>query len=144
MTKEKYSDDLWDIREIEVGTILRDWLDEGVRIILMRGPASITVYLGIPPTHPLAGYGYDDLPIDCHGGLTFSSEGGGHWPEGYYWYGYDYAHAGDYTQFKDSPSLVFEDDKKWTIKEVVADAWGAVYDLHKLMGLAEKVKNKAA
>lgn len=30
-------------------------------------------YIGLPPEHPWHGKHYDDIPCDCHGGLTFSN-----------------------------------------------------------------------
>ena len=73
-------------------------------------------YVGVPLRHPSAGskmeklgFGsgrmidvkYHDMEehIDVHGGLTFSGEGeGGELrPKGFYWFGFDCAHAGDYS-----------------------------------------------
>lgn len=45
-------------------------------------------YVHLPENHPLSGFDYDDIPISCHGGLTFS-EGG--------LIGFDCAHSGDYS-----------------------------------------------
>jgi hypothetical protein len=145
---KKYKDDLWDVSEIPSGTILRDWFDEGVRILVMRGPASMNVYLGIPKDHPLAGFDYDDLNVNCHGGLTFGSEGGKYWPKGYFWYGYDYAHLGDFTIFEEKGARDIQaeydhsEDKKWTLREIVDDSWEAICDFKRLMKLAEKIKEK--
>ncbi len=85
-----------DIVAAEGGKIFKDIFDEGVRFIIMKGGSSLCGYVGIPIDHPLAGFDYDDLPIEAHGGLTFSAKGHKHWPEGYWWYGWDYAHSGDY------------------------------------------------
>jgi len=137
----------------EVGTIVADWFDEGLRIIIMRGPGSFCVYLGVPLEHPIAGFDYDSIPLDCHGGLTFSSDGQRKgrkldekipkWPEGFWWYGYDFAHLGDKLVF-DVPGLsdYGKEDRNWTIKEIKDDAWTAIYELKKLMKLAERIKNK--
>ena len=143
---KKYKDNLWNISKIKVGTILRDWFNEGIRIILMRGPASINVYFGIPKNHPLANHSYDDLPIDCHGGLTFAG-GGKYWPNDYFWYGYDYAHAGDYCIFESKRANEILGkyelkEKKWTIKEIVNDSWSALSDFKRLVKLAEEIKRK--
>lgn len=59
-------------------------------------------YVGVSKGHPC--YGriyepmiYDDIyKIQIHGGLTHSGEGdGGNWPKGYWWFGFDCAHAWD-------------------------------------------------
>ncbi len=130
-----------DIKAKEIGTILYDEFSEGIRFIIMRGPCSLCAYVGIPLAHPLAGYSYDDLPVDCHGGLTFASEGRGAWPAGYFWYGWDYAHAGDYSFFDDDYSPDSQ-NKKWTVEEVKEDSWSAIYDFNKLLRLSEAIRNK--
>lgn len=137
----------------EVGRVVYDKFDEGLRFIVMRGPVAWCAYVGVPLDHPLAGFSYDDLPsVEAHGGLTFASEGGreGSWPKGYYWYGWDYAHAGDRTVSDYRMSLekpndplwkLDEKDKDWTIDEVVKDSWSTLYDFKKLVKFAEKIKN---
>lgn len=85
-----------ELSELESGTILSDYYNDSVRVLIMRGPNDLTCYLGITENHPLAGFDYDNLPIDCHGGLTFSGKGDGRFrPLGFYWYGWDYGHLGD-------------------------------------------------
>jgi hypothetical protein len=67
------------------------------------------------------------------------------WPKGYWFYGWDYAHAGDYCDYYDKPPLNYRhhsDDKKWLVGDVEKDSWGTLYDLKKLMTLAEKIKSK--
>jgi len=144
-TKETFS---WDeLREKEVGAILHDEFDEGLRFIVMRGPASLCAYIGLPQDHPLAGYNYELLPVDCHGGLTFASEGKDKWPEGFYWYGWDYSHAGDYAFYWDEPPLAgsfpHDDEHKWLLGEVISDSWTAKYDFKNLMKLVEQIADKA-
>ena len=63
-------------------------------------------YVAVPKGHPCYGrhyncMPYDDLfPVGVHGGLTFASEGDGdRWPEGYWWLGFDCAHAYDLVPF---------------------------------------------
>ena len=133
----------------EVGTIYHDKYDEGVRFIVMRGPGALCAYAGIPENHPLAGHHYDDLPVQAHGGLTFGSKGEKDeaWPVGFWWYGWDYGHKGDFSFYylddclKDSLIYHNINDHKWTVKEVVGDSWDALYDFKKLMKLAEAIAN---
>ncbi len=63
--------------------------------------------------------GYDDMDIDCHGGLTFSrkitKENMKEYPQGFtpgYWIGWDYAHWGDYL-----PGM-YPDGERHTFQEV--------------------------
>lgn len=131
----------------EVGTIYHDELDEGIRFIVMRGPSALCAYAGIPESHPLAGHHYDLLPVQAHGGLTFGSKAKKDkaWPLGFYWYGWDYEHSGDFSFYylddclKDSLIFHNTNDHKWTVKEVVEDSWGTLYDFKKLLKLAENI-----
>lgn len=136
----KYPEDLVDISKIPRATILRDWFDEGLRIIVLRSIFSMNVYIGVPVDHPLAGHDYDSLPVACHGGLTYSAAGTGDLPDGYWWYGYDYAHAGDYVWYDSGLPIFGGEDHKWSLREIVEDAWSAIYDMRKLVRLAEKIK----
>jgi len=130
----------------KVGTIVHDVFDEGLRFIVMRGPFHWCGYVGIPEEHPLAGLSYDDISfISAHGGLTYANEASKNWPKGYFWYGWDYGHPGDASHYggrvgKISP--VRDEDKDWTVAEVIADSWGALYEFKKLMRVAEKIANK--
>ena len=66
-----------------------------------------TGYVVIPPTHPWHGMPYEDIPVDAHGGLTFSDiitpEFLKFWDEpilteddiGHYVIGFDTAHLDD-------------------------------------------------
>lgn len=139
--EETYPSDVWDLTSIPGNIIVRDWIEKGVRILIVRRNSHLCVYLGLPEDHPLAGEDYNDVPIDCHGGLTFAGSGGnGIWPSGRYWYGYDYAHAGDYCNYGHGLPSGETGDKKWTIGEVQQEAKQSLYSLEKLMRLAEHMK----
>ncbi|MFW6173501.1 MAG: hypothetical protein ACOC5T_07145 [Elusimicrobiota bacterium] len=73
--------------------------------------------------------GYDDIPIDCHGGLTFSVRitKRNKYPQGFTegaWIGWDYAHSGDKTKY-------FE-GKEWTAEEVEEECKNVINQLKKL------------
>ena len=129
----------------EVGAILHDVFEEGVRFIVMRGPATLCAYVGIPLEHPLAGFDYDDLTVRAHGGLTFARKGESAWPKDFYWYGWDYGHAGDCSFYDDrfiGTDLENKTDKKWLVEDVVKDSWETIYDFRRLAQLAEKIKRQ--
>lgn len=129
----------------EIGQIVYDIFDEGLRFIIMRGPYHWCGYVGIPKEHPLAGMSYEDISfLRAHGGFTFASEGKkeGSWPEGYYWYGWDYGHLGDYSYYADTLERKNNGDKDWIVGEVIEDSQDTIYDFKKLLKLAEKIKNK--
>lgn len=99
-------------------------------------------YIGVDIEHPLAGHDYDNLPINVHGGLTYARKGrGGYLPLGYWWYGWDYAHAGDYVGYK---TYVRDksDDKKWITDEIKKHVWDVSFQFKQLAKLAETIQYK--
>lgn len=60
-------------------------------------------YVGVPREHPCYGKPYDDVDVDVHGGLTYSSQCSGYichvpqagMPDDVWWLGFDAGHAGD-------------------------------------------------
>ena len=125
-------------RPDDVGFAYLDWTeDEGTpfvrRALVVEGPMSLTAYVGVPIEHPLADQNYDDVPLDVHGGLTHGAPGDQvHRPLGWYWYGWDYAHAGDLTKL----SAWYGRDlgeHDWTIREVAAHTIDAMRQLRALM-----------
>lgn len=55
-------------------------------------------YVRLPKDHPFAGQDYGDLPIDCHGGLTYSNLNTDDHPvprDNCYWIGFDCNHFDD-------------------------------------------------
>ena len=138
--KKKYTPTLTAKEVKEIGTIVYDVFDEGIRFIIKKSSWHWCGYIGIPLDHPLAGFNYEDLDfISAHGGLTFASSGSDKWPEGYYWYGWDYGHAGDYCHYDIKIDNMIESEKDWTIKEVIEDSRDTLYEFKKLIRLAEKI-----
>ena len=78
--------------------ILKDWSEQGLRIVIKTCHSHFTTYIGVSENHPLANLSYDDVGtfIKVHGGLTFGGLGDDKYlPKGFYWYGWDYANDGD-------------------------------------------------
>lgn len=100
MDKSTWGAGPWQFEPDEV-----EWKDEttGLPCKIWRGPVgSYCGYVGVPSSHPWFGAGYSDLPDygpEVHGGLTFAGESRGT-AEGYWWFGFDCAHAGDYLPRK--------------------------------------------
>lgn len=133
------------IAEDEVGTVYVDRWEDGARFVVLRGPSALCAYLGVPPTHPIAGHSYDDLPVSAHGGLTYAGDQLKGLDGGLYWYGWDYAHAGD-RSFYDLkyPEMISRvaGDHAWTPDKVDEDSWEAIYEFKSLMRLAEAIAKK--
>ncbi len=98
-----------------------------------------TAYIGVEKGHKLYGEKYDDVDIDVHGGLTFC----GIYETIYfkdplyneiYWFGWDYAHMGDYLGWDSiTPAgLRSPTDKKWKFYEVMQEVTKAIEELEKL------------
>lgn len=92
---------------------MTEWLDEpdrdefeqaGLKCLILRHHelGHLCGYVAVPKGHLCWGKDYDHIPYDdlfpveVHGGLTFSREGNGAtWQKGYWWLGFDCAHAWD-------------------------------------------------
>jgi len=123
--------------------ILYDGWEKGIRIMILSLETHPCAYVGIPESHPVAGWDYDALSfIECHGGFTFSERGDGiYLPEGFWWYGWDYAHAGDWMGYyteKDKKGA-FRDCKKRTTEEIYREACSVAYQLRNLMDWIEEI-----
>ncbi len=89
------------------------WVDKatGLDCLIVRAGSlgHLCGYVGVPPEHPWHGYGYDRVPADAHGGLTFA-DACGHGedeaagichvpapgrPDNVWWLGFDCAHYRD-------------------------------------------------
>ncbi len=96
---------------------MSEWLDEpnkdefehaGLKCLILRNRelGHLCGYVAVPKGNPCYGKDgermpYDDLfPIRVHGGLTFSREGNGDtWQKGFWWLGFDCAHAWDLVPY---------------------------------------------
>jgi hypothetical protein len=66
-------------------------------------------YVAVPPSHPLHGQDYGAPDIAVHGGFTYANACHGAVchvpkpgePDNVWWFGFDCAHAGDYTGMAD-------------------------------------------
>ncbi|OGM09276.1 hypothetical protein A2Z67_05035 [Candidatus Woesebacteria bacterium RBG_13_36_22] len=139
MKRFNVSEDFWDLGKLEMGTIVYDVTDieafGSFRSIIMRGPMAWCCYIGIPLDHSLANKSYEDdifNPFHCHGGLTFA--GGGddvYLPSGWFFYGWDYGHAGDYAHYGSSSRA---SGKKWTFGELKKEIKESLKDFRDVIG----------
>lgn len=78
-------------------------------------------YVELPENHQFYEKFYDDIPIECHGGLTYSGRGllPSEHPEHKkgYWIGWDYAHYTDYTFYS---SITFQ-GRTWSTEEILSE-----------------------
>ncbi len=88
-------------------------------------------YVALPNSHKYYNKEYNDIDVDCHGGLTF-----GRFTtfepdkDEKFWIGWDYAHYGDYS----GTDLMFSPDfcvggKKWTTEEILEEVKNVICQL---------------
>lgn len=108
--------------KMKQGTIIKQWEQSEIQCLIVRGASGLCAYFGINLNHPLTKIKYEDINLNCHGGVTYSGIGEGTCrSEKYYWIGWDYSHAYDYSFYYDEFPLGDFDhstDKKWLPKEV--------------------------
>lgn len=83
-----------------------------------------TAYIKIPENHKYYEKDYDEINLDVHGGLTYSSKQlclENEVIEGWF-IGWDYAHYGDYLGYEEMFSREFRTNgKKWTTEEILKE-----------------------
>lgn len=88
-------------------------------------------YVEIPKDHKYYGKNYLDMNINCHGGLTFSSQNG--LPpiiENGFWIGWDYNHFYDYNGlFVNQLMMDFSNRKRWTTQEILDEVKSVIFQL---------------
>lgn len=97
-----------------------------------------TAYVKLPVGHPYYFKDYNDIDIDVHGGLTYSSDhlfiDVGVSIEGWF-IGWDYAHWGDYIGYFIDDEILSKDNdkqKKWTTDEIIQECLDVIEQLEKV------------
>ena len=114
------------------------------RIILTSDYKGWTYSIITFGTHPCAyvdvkntmfdGKFYADIPIECHGGLTYSADYLPRTNDKGWFIGWDYAHWGDlfYSQYNIDMGVIDIVSKEWTIDEVEEECKNVIDQLIKL------------
>ena len=125
-------------KEFSVSVLAKGKIGELYWVVVSLGTHPVC-YVAIPKGHKFYRKGYDDIPIRCHGGLTFAGDDIYYNPvksDGYWWIGWDYAHGGDYMGYYELEALknIRSKDKykKWTTDELIKDAKNVVKQLQKV------------
>lgn len=79
-------------------------------------------YVRVPKNNPAFELNYEDVPVDVHGGLTFSNMSLTGQPddENYHWFGFDCAHFGDEIRLSGLRNG-FLHGHWWTLEEVITE-----------------------
>lgn len=96
-------------------------------------------YVKVLENHPYYNKEYNECDIQCHGGLTYSENFLIAYPckeDGVWWLGWDYAHAGDYTELmfkRGNTGIVIKTNEsgliKHTTKEIQQDCFNVIEQL---------------
>ena len=86
-------------------------------------------YIDVSDT-PLAGKDYNDIWIDCHGGLTYSANRLVTVDKKGWFIGWDYGHYGDYI----GGDFFAMDDKRWTTEEIVEECKSVIEQINEILG----------
>lgn len=94
LTLEQYY--AW-LRTLEVGTVIETGVEKEMPYVILRGHYSLCAYIGVPEEDAISSIPQEQLQVDVHGGVTFSgpNPGLGEPIPRVWWFGWDYAHAGD-------------------------------------------------
>ena len=101
--------------------ILDDGNYKGYNYVIVNYGMHPCAYIEIPKGHRFYEKDYEEIDLDCHGGLTFSDFRDFGFGEKYY-IGWDYAHLGDYIGARSFPSFneyAGGTDKRWTTAEIL-------------------------
>ena len=87
-------------------------------------------YVELPRNNKYFGRIYDDIPIECHGGLTYSSNKL-HTVDHTGWFiGWDYAHWGDYNG--SLPDFLNKGSNQYTTVEMIEDCKQVIMQMESL------------
>lgn len=108
-------------KRLEKPQILEHDVYEGYEYYIITLGSHPCCYVLLPKGHCYHGEHYDDIPIECHFGLTYSEPtlfrdniiDNGAWV-----IGWDYAHIGDYSVFHLPLLESDEEGHKWTLDEL--------------------------
>ena len=115
--------------------ILDEGVYDGFHYVILSLGSHPCAYIELPNTHKYYGKDYYNIPIYCHGGLTYSSNEGIVFPKDNlshrdgYWIGWDYAHYGDFCYYGIPYLDCGSFDKKWTTEEILKEVKDVIEQL---------------
>jgi hypothetical protein len=122
--------------ELYKGTnkIVKCGIYENLRYYIKDGKVCPLAYIALPYSSPHIDKPYDDIDVDCHGGLTYSGElydHKGNKVENFV-IGWDYGHYGDFIGTEAIPADIIQtmnllqEVHKWTIEEIEDEIKGVI------------------
>lgn len=124
-------------RAAAVNTVCALFYQDGLALLVLRGPHSLCSYVGVPGGHPLYGADRDLLDISVCGGLNFMGKHGeganAMFPPGFYFYGWSHDHRND-ASFERDPR---PEEIQWDVPTCCAEMIHALPGFQRAMKLAE-------
>lgn len=114
-------------------------IKDGYHIAVVSYGTHPCAYVSVPKGHPYYGKAWDEIPIECHGGVTFSEPNCSFikWnddcaKEDIWWIGWDYAHFGDFSGIYMLPGHEpFTDTSVWETRLIKDECLDVVKQLKK-------------
>lgn len=112
--------------------VLASGTENGYNYYVLSQGTHPTAYVELPKESPYFGAEYDDVPVECHGGLTYgrpylhtvATE-----DEGRYFVGWDYAHYMDYVGYSERFNFNTRFERRYTTDDCVKDCIDVIKQL---------------
>jgi hypothetical protein len=89
-------------------------------------------YIGVSRRHKNYGKNEETLGLNVHGGLTYGAAGNDvPFSKHRYWYGWDYAHMGDFLGYRSQQAELLG-TKKWKYSEILAHVLKAIEEIERI------------
>ena len=119
-------------KRLKIPKILENEKYKGYKYYIITLGSHPCCYVLLPKGHQYYGKFYNDIPIECHFGLTYSKPTlfrdnvikNGEWV-----IGWDYAHIGDYSIFHLPLMESSIDGHKWTLEELRYEVYEVINQL---------------
>lgn len=89
-------------------------------------------YIDVTNTE-LDGKEYDEIDLNCHGGLTYSESGLATTSKTGWFIGWDYAHCNDYSGYYTESDGSLYHLKRWTTQEIINECKEVIDQIVKLL-----------
>ena len=133
MKENIYCEKPFDPKEI---ITLDSGIFKGIPYLILNFGIHPCAYIGVPSGSMLTGMNIRNIPLRCHGGLTFGDYGDGIRPEGVYWLGWDYGHAGDYSGYL---AHICPNERKWSTEEILEEVKSVIWDFKDILIFVDEV-----
>lgn len=119
-----------------IAEILDSGVNDGYEYAIVSRGMHPCAYVKLPYEHKYYGVDYDDIPVKCHCGLTYSDNRLDVLPlRSGWWIGWDYGHCCDYAGFMMHEywqNVDTSDKKRWTTAEILEEVKEVVRQVNEI------------